>query len=144
MQAQPATSFGDQLWFICVVLRKGPLSTGTPCRTATQLHSCQHHEQQTPGLQQLCFAEAHWDWFGRDLGNGSDTSSGDRVATVLMYLSDVEDHAGGETSLPLATPVEGADEQDTSQLSPCAARMGLAVRPRKVRPWPSLQPCAVA
>uniref|UniRef100_A0A7S0WQJ9 Fe2OG dioxygenase domain-containing protein n=1 Tax=Chlamydomonas leiostraca TaxID=1034604 RepID=A0A7S0WQJ9_9CHLO len=71
--------------------------------------------------------DSHWDYFG---GDSTNSSTGDRVATVLMYLSDVMDGAGGETSLPLA---EAIDEQlqSTAGMSECASKMGIAVRPRK-------------
>lgn len=71
--------------------------------------------------------DAHNDWFG---GNASKEAVGDRVATVLMYLVDVEPAAGGETTLPLAQPID-EELQSTEGMSQCAMRMGLAVRPRK-------------
>eukprot|EP00201_Polytomella_parva_P019398 CAMPEP_0175039412 /NCGR_PEP_ID=MMETSP0052_2-20121109/562_1 /TAXON_ID=51329 ORGANISM="Polytomella parva, Strain SAG 63-3" /NCGR_SAMPLE_ID=MMETSP0052_2 /ASSEMBLY_ACC=CAM_ASM_000194 /LENGTH=165 /DNA_ID=CAMNT_0016301247 /DNA_START=316 /DNA_END=813 /DNA_ORIENTATION=- len=71
--------------------------------------------------------DAHWDWFDKDTLQGSN-----RIATVLMYLSDVDswNGAGGETALPLAEPLDPA-KQSIVGLSACANRSGLAVVPRK-------------
>ncbi|KAJ9530733.1 hypothetical protein QJQ45_014892, partial [Haematococcus lacustris] len=55
---------------------------------------------------------------------------GNRVATVLMYLTDVDPGSGGETSLPLAQAIDSS-LQSTSGMSSCASRMGIAVLPRK-------------
>ncbi|PNG99841.1 Prolyl 4-hydroxylase subunit alpha-1 [Tetrabaena socialis] len=74
--------------------------------------------------------DAHWDWFDEKEINGS--SSGNRMATVLMYLSDVDPAAGGETALPLAMPLDDAAQSVEGRgFSTCAARMGISVRPKK-------------
>ncbi|MEW5305302.1 MAG: hypothetical protein WDW36_007852 [Sanguina aurantia] len=70
--------------------------------------------------------DAHNDWFDpKDMKDDNN-----RAATVLMYLSGVLPNAGGETALPLATPVD-EDRQVPSGLSACASRMGIAVTPSK-------------
>uniref|UniRef100_A0A7S3R8W3 Prolyl 4-hydroxylase alpha subunit Fe(2+) 2OG dioxygenase domain-containing protein n=1 Tax=Dunaliella tertiolecta TaxID=3047 RepID=A0A7S3R8W3_DUNTE len=51
-----------------------------------------------------------------------------RYATVLLYLSEVEE--GGETTLPLATAIDEEAQQITNA-SQCASRMGIAIKPKK-------------
>mmetsp|Transcript_15986 Transcript_15986/g.34537 ORF Transcript_15986/g.34537 Transcript_15986/m.34537 type:complete len:272 (+) Transcript_15986:87-902(+) len=71
--------------------------------------------------------EEHWDWFeAKEIKD----STGNRVATVLMYLSDVLDGAGGETALPLALPLDDR-VQTLDSMSPCAKKRGLSIRPKK-------------
>lgn len=74
--------------------------------------------------------DAHWDWF--DEKEMTDKTTGNRMATVLMYLSDVEPGAGGETALPLAYPID-PDLQaiEGRGYSECAARQGISIKPRK-------------
>ncbi len=56
-------------------------------------------------------------------------SDGNRYATVVLYLSDVEE--GGETSLPLATAID-PERQRLTNTSLCAQKgSGMAVRPKK-------------
>ncbi|KXZ46131.1 hypothetical protein GPECTOR_46g200 [Gonium pectorale] len=80
--------------------------------------------------------DAHWDWFDdkevrKEPGEGSKPSS-NRMATVLMYLSDVDPSSGGETALPLAEPLdEVLQSVDGRGYSECAARSGISVRPKK-------------
>eukprot|EP00195_Chlamydomonas_chlamydogama_P016075 CAMPEP_0202891768 /NCGR_PEP_ID=MMETSP1392-20130828/1746_1 /ASSEMBLY_ACC=CAM_ASM_000868 /TAXON_ID=225041 /ORGANISM="Chlamydomonas chlamydogama, Strain SAG 11-48b" /LENGTH=285 /DNA_ID=CAMNT_0049575621 /DNA_START=353 /DNA_END=1210 /DNA_ORIENTATION=+ len=72
--------------------------------------------------------DAHWDWFDDPVHHEEYLRDGNRYATVLLYLSEVEE--GGETALPLAVAID-EDAQQIPNPSPCAARMGIAVRPRK-------------
>ncbi|EFJ51369.1 hypothetical protein VOLCADRAFT_120451 [Volvox carteri f. nagariensis] len=72
--------------------------------------------------------DAHWDWFDDPVHHRSYLVDGNRYATVLLYLSEVE--AGGETNLPLADPID-MSVQAIENPSPCAAKMGLSIRPRK-------------
>ena len=79
------------------------------------------------GLQVLRYSDGqkytpHFDYFHDDL-NSQEESGGQRIATVLMYLSTPEE--GGETVFPSAgAKVAGAGWSD-------CARAGFAVRPRK-------------
>lgn len=75
--------------------------------------------------------DAHWDWFDNaEIATQSTLPGSNRMATVLMYLSDVadEDGAGGETALPLAVPLD-EEVQSLDRFSPCASQMGLAIKP---------------
>lgn len=81
------------------------------------------------GIQMLRYElgqkyEAHYDYF-HDKFNAAPERGGQRVATVLMYLTDVEE--GGETVFP-----SSRDKPHTGDpaWSPCAQR-GVASRPRK-------------
>lgn len=67
--------------------------------------------------------EAHYDYFHDDVNT---QNGGQRIATVLMYLSDVE--LGGETVFPAADADPGRDGYDA--LSECG-KGGVAVRPRR-------------
>jgi len=79
------------------------------------------------GLQVLHYEvgqkyEPHYDYF-HDTFNTK--NGGQRMATVLMYLSDVE--AGGETVFP-ASQVNSSLVADWDELTECA-KAGLSVRP---------------
>uniref|UniRef100_A0A7S0QZW0 procollagen-proline 4-dioxygenase n=1 Tax=Pyramimonas obovata TaxID=1411642 RepID=A0A7S0QZW0_9CHLO len=71
--------------------------------------------------------EAHYDYF-HDQFNV--VNGGQRIATVLMYLSDVEE--GGETGFPIGKPIPSyrAAQEREGSLSPCAQK-GAAVKPRR-------------
>jgi len=102
--------------------------------------------------------KAHWDWFDDPIhgraepqqpsggGKGNNTHSkssaapdvGNRIATILFYLSTVEN--SGATTLPLAFPANATRARQAYPPDPhadpqCAGAepggMGLAVRPRK-------------
>ncbi|GIL89928.1 hypothetical protein Vretimale_17939 [Volvox reticuliferus] len=72
--------------------------------------------------------DAHWDWFDDPVHHRAYLVDGNRYATVLLYLSEVE--AGGETNLPLADAID-LSVQSIENPSPCAARMGINIKPRK-------------
>lgn len=72
--------------------------------------------------------DAHWDWFDDPVHHSMHMKDGNRLATVLLYLAEVEE--GGETSLPLAIPID-EEAQTLPNQSECATRGTLAVRPRK-------------
>ena len=79
------------------------------------------------GLQVLHYApgeqyEPHFDSFHEDFNQ---RNGGQRIATLLMYLSDVEE--GGETVFPASTDKPGAGR---AGLAECA-RAGVAVPPRE-------------
>ncbi|KAJ9507872.1 hypothetical protein QJQ45_021203 [Haematococcus lacustris] len=71
---------------------------------------------------------AHWDWFDDPVHQAQYLQNGNRYATVLLYLSEVEE--GGETTLPLATALDEA-AQTLNNPSLCASRMGIAIKPVK-------------
>ncbi|KAG2496026.1 hypothetical protein HYH03_005948 [Edaphochlamys debaryana] len=99
-------------------------------RIARWTHLPEQHQEPMEVLRYINGQkyDAHWDWFDEnELEDGSN-----RMATVLMYLSDVEDHAGGETALPLAVPLDwGVQGVEDKGFSECASKMGISVRPRK-------------
>jgi len=70
--------------------------------------------------------DAHWDWFDDPVHGKNNTEN--RVATVLLYLGNVTE--GGETSLPLATPIDW-DKQRMKKPSECAKKGTMAVVPNK-------------
>eukprot|EP00270_Netrium_digitus_P019404 TRINITY_DN7645_c0_g1_i1.p1 TRINITY_DN7645_c0_g1~~TRINITY_DN7645_c0_g1_i1.p1 ORF type:complete len:307 (+),score=79.78 TRINITY_DN7645_c0_g1_i1:269-1189(+) len=84
--------------------------------------------------------EQHYDYFHDKLNT---RNGGQRIATLLMYLTDVEE--GGETVFPAAKA--NMQHVDYGRLSACAQK-GLAVRPRRgdallfwsARPDASLDP----
>ncbi|PSS17974.1 Prolyl 4-hydroxylase [Actinidia chinensis var. chinensis] len=67
--------------------------------------------------------EPHYDYF---LDEFNTKNGGQRIATVLMYLSDVEE--GGETIFPAAT-ANFSSAPGWNELSECGKR-GLAVKPK--------------
>jgi len=84
--------------------------------------------EQGEGLQVLQYKvgekyEPHYDYF-HDIFNTK--NGGQRIATVLMYLTDVEQ--GGETVFP-ASRVNSSEVPHWDELSECAQK-GLSVRPR--------------
>jgi prolyl 4-hydroxylase len=66
--------------------------------------------------------DPHFDYFFHE--EGSD-NGGNRLVTILIYLTDVEE--GGETIFP---HIPAPKHQTADQFSPCAMQ-GLAVKPKK-------------
>jgi hypothetical protein len=83
----------------------------TPARSTTQpIHP---PTTQPPNPRARTRYEAHWDWF--DDPQHAANKEENRAATVLLYLGEVLE--GGETSLPLAVPI---DEARQAQANPSA------------------------
>lgn len=66
---------------------------------------------------------SHWDFFEET--QPGQTDKGKRIATLLMYLSDVEE--GGETSFKYGKPLPGNQETGKSTCT----EQGVAVHPKK-------------
>ena len=86
-------------------------------------------EDHGEGIQVLRYAVGqkygpHMDAF-HDAFNADESKGGQRLATVLMYLNDVEE--GGETVFPETTEKPHANDPGWSD----CARKGVAVKPRK-------------
>ncbi|XP_068645588.1 probable prolyl 4-hydroxylase 3 isoform X2 [Aristolochia californica] len=88
--------------------------------------------------------EPHYDYF---LDEFNTKNGGQRIATILMYLSDVEE--GGETVFP-AAKVNSSSLPGYNELSECAKK-GLSVKPKmgnallfwSVRPDATLDPSSL-
>ncbi|KAK9814785.1 hypothetical protein WJX72_011443 [[Myrmecia] bisecta] len=72
--------------------------------------------------------DAHWDWFDDPVKHKTHLGAGNRVATVLMYLSDVEE--GGETAFPQSIGLEDNQPRHNKSWSSCPAGH-VAVHARK-------------
>ncbi|KAG9442857.1 hypothetical protein H6P81_018711 [Aristolochia fimbriata] len=88
--------------------------------------------------------EPHYDYF---LDEFNTKNGGQRIATILMYLSDVEE--GGETVFP-AAKINSSSQLGYNELSECAKK-GLSVKPKmgdallfwSMRPDASLDPSSL-
>ena len=114
-------------------LRDDPVVRATEARIA-RLSRLPVENQETYQLLHYkpgAFYVPHEDWFGIGHMDLYAPSSGDRVVTVLVYLTDVEE--GGETYFPHGIPLDADGNEVHGAECMCGGerKPGLSVPPRK-------------
>uniref|UniRef100_M8B771 Prolyl 4-hydroxylase subunit alpha-1 n=1 Tax=Aegilops tauschii TaxID=37682 RepID=M8B771_AEGTA len=118
----------DALVFVMLCSARIIKSIPIGSKDSTRSISLERTGKNGEGLQVLHYEvgqkyEPHFDYFHDDFNT---KNGGQRIATVLMYLSDVEE--GGETVFPSAK-VNSSSIPFHNELSECAKR-GISVKPK--------------